>query len=130
MLPFHDDTMTKIFSTIMDGYFGANQFSGDIKGTAKPIVAATMHVYKQAMENLLPTPAKSHYIFNLRDFSRVILGCLVVKKETVPDKDYMTRLFTHEIFRVFYDRLVDDADGAWLFRMMKDRVQNLWFALF
>ena len=32
----------------------------------------------------------------------------------------MTRLFTHEIFRVFYDRLVDDADGAWLFRMMKD----------
>jgi dynein heavy chain len=33
MLPFHDDTMTKIFSTIMDGYFQANQFSGDIKGT-------------------------------------------------------------------------------------------------
>ena len=32
----------------------------------------------------------------------------------------MTRLFTHEIFRVFYDRLVDEADGAWLFRMMKD----------
>ena len=120
MLPFHDDTMTKIFSTIMDGYFQAAQFGGDIKAVTKPIVGATMYVYKQAMENLLPTPAKSHYIFNLRDFSRVILGCLVVKKHTVPDKDYMTRLFTHEIFRVFYDRLVDEADGAWLFRMMKD----------
>ena len=32
----------------------------------------------------------------------------------------MTRLFTHEIFRVFYDRLVDEADGAWLFRVLKD----------
>ena len=66
----------------------AAQFGGEIKAVTKPIVGATMFVYKQAMENLLPTPAKSHYIFNLRDFSRVILGCLVVKKHTVPDKDH------------------------------------------
>jgi dynein heavy chain len=79
-----------------------------------------MHVYKEAMMNLLPTPTKSHYIFNLRDFSRVVLGCLVVKKDIVTDKEYMMRLFTHEIFRVFYDRLVDETDGAWLFRLMKD----------
>ena len=68
--------------------FEAAQFGGEIKAVTKPIVGATMFVYKQAMENLLPTPAKSHYIFNLRDFSRVILGCLVVKKHTVPDKDH------------------------------------------
>ena len=85
MLPFHDATTTTIFSTIMDGFYRANGFTGDLIMT-KPIVAATLHIYKEAMRVLLPTPAKSHYIFNLRDFSRVILGCLVIKKETVPDK--------------------------------------------
>jgi AAA+ lid domain len=46
-------------------------FSPSVKQVGSSIVAATVGVYNAISENLLPTPAKSHYTFNLRDLSKV-----------------------------------------------------------
>ncbi|KAM8930418.1 dynein axonemal heavy chain 12 [Pelodytes ibericus] len=121
---FSDETMVRIFSSVVAFYLRNNEFPPDFFTTGNQIVNGTMEVYKKAMENLLPTPAKSHYTFNLRDFSRVIQGCLLVKKESVENKRVMVRLFVHEVLRVFYDRLVDDADRSWLFKLLKDVVKD------
>lgn len=83
-----------------------------------------IQIYKQSMENLLPTPTKSHYIFNLRDFSRVIRGCLLIEREAVENKHTMTRLFVHEVLRVFYDRLINDNDRFWLFTLTRNVVRD------
>lgn len=76
------------------------------------------------MGNLLPTPAKSHYTFNLRDFSRVIRGCLLIDKEAIETKHTMIRLFVHEVLRVFYDRLINDEDRNWLFLLIKNVIKD------
>lgn len=39
------------------------------------MVAATLDIYNTIADNLLPTPAKSHYTFNLRDLSKVFQVC-------------------------------------------------------
>lgn len=70
---FSDTAMTLIFSKLVDWYFSKG-FNAEIQSVGSAIVSATMAVYKSAMTNLLPTPAKSHYLFNLRDFVRVIQG--------------------------------------------------------
>eukprot|EP00967_Tisochrysis_lutea_P096750 scaffold141865_cov14-Tisochrysis_lutea.AAC.1 len=36
------------------------------------VVQATLDIYRKVTTSLLPTPAKSHYTFNLRDISRVM----------------------------------------------------------
>ena len=62
------------------------------------------------MAELLPTPNKSHYLFNLRDFSKVILGICMGDSERISNPDILIRLWTHEILRVFSDRLTTEDD--------------------
>nr|CAD7443931.1 unnamed protein product [Timema bartmani] len=117
---FEDNTLNKIFCSIVDWHF-AKGFDGNIARMTKReskflsrgqqmVVGATMEVYKASMLHFLPTPAKSHYIFNLRDFSRVIGGILLVPSTHCKDPDKLIRLWVHETYRVFYDRLIDQAD--------------------
>lgn len=42
----------------------------------------------------------------------------------VENKRVMVRLWVHEVFRVFYDRLTDDGDRAWLFNLMKGLIKE------
>jgi len=76
-------------------------------------------VYKEAVLTFLPTPAKSHYTFNLRDFTRVIKGILLLPASRCKTLEKMFRLWVHETWRVFGDRLVHDDDRNKLFEIMK-----------
>ncbi|KAF4087720.1 hypothetical protein AMELA_G00073630 [Ameiurus melas] len=103
---FDDETLSKIFTSITDWHFSTG-FDTSFYRLGKILVQATMAVYKDAMEHFLPTPSKSHYIFNLRDFAR--------------DGDKLIRLWIHEVYRVFYDRLIDNEDRKTFFSIVRER---------
>lgn len=64
--------MKRVFNCVIFVWFSFRGFSKDFDPCIEEIVLATLDIYKMARAFLLPTPAKSHYLFNLRDFSRVI----------------------------------------------------------
>uniref|UniRef100_A0A8C3HTZ9 Dynein axonemal heavy chain 1 n=1 Tax=Chrysemys picta bellii TaxID=8478 RepID=A0A8C3HTZ9_CHRPI len=101
-----DSSKKKIFSTIL-GTPGVEHLN-------EPLVDATIRVYSTITSQLLPTPAKSHYTFNLRDLSKVFQGMLMAE-----DKLHLLRLWYHESCRVFRDRLVNDEDRNWFDDLMK-----------
>ena len=72
-------------------------FSKEYTAVGEMLVNSTLEVYKNAMTNLLPTPAKSHYLFNLRDFARVIQGTLLSTPDIIEDPDNLKRLWCHEV---------------------------------
>ncbi len=63
-----------------------------------------MQVHKSVVSSLLPKPYHTHYVFSLKEFSRVICGVLLSVPETMKDLNAMKRLWVHEIMRVYYDR--------------------------
>ncbi|XP_015175416.1 PREDICTED: dynein heavy chain 3, axonemal [Polistes dominula] len=116
---FEEGTLSKIFTSILEWHF-AKGFVSEVSRLGKMVVNATMDIFLTAIERFLPTPAKSHYTFNLRDFSRVIGGILLVPAVRMRDPDKLIRLWIHEVYRVFHDRLVDDDDREMLFNMVKN----------
>lgn len=48
----------------------------EVSSLSDNIVNASVEVYQKICAELLPTPAKSHYVFNLRDLSKTMQGVL------------------------------------------------------
>jgi len=49
-------------------------YGANIEKLKDNIVAATINIYNDVQRKFRPTPAKSHYTFNLRDVSKVFQG--------------------------------------------------------
>ena len=57
---------------ILNGFL--YEFPHDVRKCTEAIVGAAVEIYGRMSTDLLPTPAKSHYVFNLRDLSKCVQG--------------------------------------------------------
>lgn len=54
-----------------------------------------------------PKPSTIHYVYNLRDVSRVFLGISLGEKFGMFNQEQVIKLWLHEAERVFGDRLLE-----------------------
>eukprot|EP00929_Paragymnodinium_shiwhaense_P087548 TRINITY_DN476_c0_g5_i1.p1 TRINITY_DN476_c0_g5~~TRINITY_DN476_c0_g5_i1.p1 ORF type:complete len:2570 (-),score=757.67 TRINITY_DN476_c0_g5_i1:167-7876(-) len=115
-----DQSITQIFDVI-SGYFYA-AFDPSVQAKLPTMIAASIAIFNKALADLLPTPSKSHYLFNLRDIWKVFLGVCSLSSKRANNPLTVTRCWAHEIQRVFGDRLTDQADLEWLKTSIDDRI--------
>ena len=105
--------MQYIFNNVMDWFFLINSnpsYSGGIKSMRDNIVINTITIYKMIQEQFRPTPAKSHYTYNLRDVSKIFQGIAKASPKAIKAENDMIKLWAHECLRVLSDRLISEAD--------------------
>merc|ERR1719174_663281 len=72
---------------------------------SKKLTMATIEVWDKVKKSLLPTPSRFHYIFNMRDMSRVFQGIMECPLDVCTTPTCLVALWKHENTRVFADKL-------------------------
>ncbi|XP_043489610.1 dynein axonemal heavy chain 6 [Polistes fuscatus] len=117
-----EESLRAIFKSIMRGFL--SDFVQPIIDLGDKIINATVEVYKKISIDLLPTPEKSHYVFNLRDLSKCVQGMMQVNPSVIREPKQMLRLFYHECLRVFHDRLINQEDKNYFYRLLSNICLN------
>eukprot|EP00794_Sanderia_malayensis_P010712 gene10712-11859_t len=118
-----ESQIKRIFGTMINQKL--QDFEEEVKATGDVITQATIDIYNSIVQRMLPTPTKIHYLFNLRDISKVFQGLLRANKDFHDTKSSITRLWVHECFRVFADRLTSESDREIFVNLLSDKLGTM-----
>ncbi|XP_068620608.1 LOW QUALITY PROTEIN: dynein axonemal heavy chain 10 [Battus philenor] len=113
-----ENTLLHIYVSILSGHFSI--FADEIKTIVDKIVQMTLDLYKIIIVELPPTPAKFHYIFNLRDLSRVAAGLCLTHPRLFAEPRAVLRCWRNEFTRVICDRLISVEENE----LMRGHIQE------
>ncbi len=131
-------SIKSVFGTLVAGRFDADTFSEPLVAAAAKLVPATVALWNRVQTKMLPTPAKFHYLFNMRELSKVFQGVILASRDRfrkdveVPpysgditsSEGYLVALWRHECERVFCDKLTNDADKVWTEALILELVKD------
>lgn len=116
----NEEAITHIYQSILSQHLKQAQFKFDqgsddsnnmaIDHFSQRLTQTTIKIYKDIQKSLSPTPSRFHYLFNLRDISRVYEGMLMSNNNY--NRALLLKLWRNEFTRVFCDRLINQEDRS------------------
>ncbi|XP_044053526.1 dynein axonemal heavy chain 10 isoform X1 [Siniperca chuatsi] len=113
------ESLHLIYASIIKGH--TRPFEDIIQKVCDKVTFCTLELYNNIIKDLPPTPSKFHYIFNLRDLSRVYNGLTLTKPDRFLTVTQFVRVWRNECLRIFHDRLIDETDKA----LVQGHIKNL-----
>ncbi|CAM9125412.1 unnamed protein product [Ectocarpus sp. 4 AP-2014] len=118
-------SINDIYGQMLRGRFKDGGFDAEVMKVVGNLTQVTISLWRTMKAKMLPTPAKFHYLFNMRDLSRVFQGILLTPKTTITERggtravegklnmspvEVLVNLWRHECERVFCDKLTTNKD--------------------
>ena len=127
IIPPSVDSINEIYGQMLRGKF--IEHGKVFRTVLERLPDATVKLWGWMRSNMLPSPSKFHYVFNLRDLSRVFQGILHTPHLSLPNTRHLILLWRHECFRVFADKLTSAADIAEFQSKLNRRTEDLLLTL-
>ncbi|XP_037943923.1 dynein beta chain, ciliary-like [Teleopsis dalmanni] len=131
-----ESTLQIIYSNILNSHLEnpLNGFTKEIKSIANLLVQVGIALHRRVEYAFLPTAIKFHYMFNLRELTNIYQGLMnsmgapaqigtvtsVTNGAICTKPSELIRLYVHEAFRVYHDRLVDPYDIKYFKSCIRD----------
>jgi dynein heavy chain len=125
-----DADLLTIFGSLTSGWVesGADETASNVSRWlpthVEKAASGTIALFGAVRDRLLPTPAKCHYIFNLRNILRVFEGLRCYKLKYLRNQDEFIRLWAHESSRVFADGLSDQEEISWFHDLVASTIEE------
>ena len=130
------ESINDLFGQMLKGRFPSDDYDSPTNKVVNTLTEATIKLWNIMKTRMLPTPAKFHYVFNMRELSRVFQGILLTPKDTIatggaqePNTQVATnllRLWKHENERVFCDKLTNDKDKGFYLKQFEGLVNEVY----
>jgi dynein heavy chain len=101
-------SLFRIYNSILNGH--TVTFKQTVQQVIGTLTSMTLELYGIIIQELPPTPSKFHYVFNLRDLSRIYNGLCLTTPDKFSTAEQFIRVWRHEIVRVIFDRLISQTD--------------------
>lgn len=72
-----------IYGPIIKHVFNAKKFSDAFNKVSDSLPYATIKLWNRVKDTILPTPSKFHYVFNMRELSRIFKGILSCRRDVI-----------------------------------------------
>ncbi|XP_056152705.1 dynein axonemal heavy chain 17-like [Lampris incognitus] len=107
--PGHD-ALHSIYNSILSQHLEINRFVPAVKKFSSILVNSALIFHQKISTTFFPTVVKFHYVYNLRDLSKIFQGLLLSVPDCAKSPANLVRLWLHECDRVYGDKLVDEVD--------------------
>lgn len=132
------DSVDNIYGSIIKSVFTTKNFTNDVVENAERLTESTIYLWEKVKKRFLPTPSQFHYLFNMRELSRVFQGIFecVKSKEgkevikfsknigTLKPGVFLVGLWKHECERVFEDKLTTKANKDEFKVFLRETTEN------
>ncbi|KAM8794253.1 dynein axonemal heavy chain 2 [Eudromia elegans] len=115
-----DLQVRRVFGTLLAQKL--QDFEEAVKPLGTVVTEATLELWRAVAQRFPPVPARSHYQFCLHDVAKVFQGMLRAHRDFYDTKATLTRLWIHECFRVFSDRLAEAGDAEAFVGLLGDKL--------
>ena len=127
-------SVDSIYGHILRSQFKPKKYTAEVLKVIDLLTDATISIWTKVGKTLLPSPSKFHYVFNMRELSRIFQGFLQITKRpeykiiqnssalgNIPSDQFLVALWRHECRRVFEDKLTNEHDKS-LFKEFLDTI--------